>query len=251
MILYFTGTENSRYVADAFAEGLEDEVVSLNKVIKNNLELRFDSIKPFVVVAPIYAWRFPKKVEELLKKAKYTGSRELYFVATMAINSGNADRYCQKICSSNGMSFKGFTGIQMPSNYVISEVMSSKEKVHEILENARPVIKEVIKKIHDSKNLYKTDQTSMAGFLSGPVNSMFNHFMVSSKKFIISDECISCKKCEMVCTQNNVIFIDGKPVFGKNCINCYACIHHCPKEAINIKGKTENNGRYLCPKWKA
>ena len=51
--------------------------------------------------------------------------------------------------------------------------------------------------ILDSENLYKMDQTSMAGLLSGLVNSMFNHFMVSSKKFIISDECIYCKKCDL------------------------------------------------------
>ena len=55
MILYFTGTGNSKFVADYLAEHLNDETISMNKIIKNSEKLVCDSEKPYIVVAPIYA----------------------------------------------------------------------------------------------------------------------------------------------------------------------------------------------------
>ena len=37
MILYFTGTGNSKFVADYLADKLEDTTVSINKYLKNYL----------------------------------------------------------------------------------------------------------------------------------------------------------------------------------------------------------------------
>ena len=50
MLLYFTGSGNSRYVADALAQRLSDEAVSLNSVLKTGSPKNFTSRKPYVVV---------------------------------------------------------------------------------------------------------------------------------------------------------------------------------------------------------
>ena len=39
MILYFTGTGNSKFVADYLAEKLEDDVLSINKILKNAVKI--------------------------------------------------------------------------------------------------------------------------------------------------------------------------------------------------------------------
>ena len=66
MIIYFSGTGNSKFVAEYLADKLEDSILSLNKVIKNGEKLVCTSEKPYIIVAPIYAWRFPGKIEEIL-----------------------------------------------------------------------------------------------------------------------------------------------------------------------------------------
>ena len=249
MILYFSGTGNSKYVANAIGDGIKDEAVSLNDIIKNDGPTAFNSEKPFIVVAPIHAWRFPRIIEEFIKKAKFSGNREIYFVGTMASQSGNCDKYCKEITERKHMKFKGFIGVFMPNNYVISSVMPTKEQIDKILQYAKVIVKDVVQAIENGENLSKIDKTAMAGILSGPVNKLFNKFMVSSKNFVVSDKCISCGKCEEFCAVNNIKLVGGKPAFGDNCINCYSCIHRCPKEAINIKGKTENHGRYVCSEY--
>ena len=79
MILYFTGTGNSKYVANALGHRLNDEVVSLNTIIKYKRTARFRSDKAFVIVAPIYAWRLPRVVEDLLKETEFIGNKNVYF----------------------------------------------------------------------------------------------------------------------------------------------------------------------------
>lgn len=249
MILYFSGTGNSKFVAAALADILDDELVSLNQILKENKKKQFYSHKPFVVVTPVYAWRIPIVVTELLENAIFTGNKKLYFLATMGGQSANCAQYCKKICSKNKMQFMGFGSILMPNNYVALSPMPDKTTIKNLINNALPLISSYASSIKKEALITKSknDTTYIPSFLSGPVNILFRKFMVSSKKFIVSKDCISCGKCAQVCSLNNINMSSGKPEFKNNCINCYACIHNCPKAAINIKGKTETHGRYLCP----
>lgn len=253
MILYFTGTGNSKFVADFIAEHLEDQCISLNHMIKNDLPLLFQSEQPFIIIAPIYAWRFPKIIEDMVSKAEFVGSKDIYFVGTMESESGNCDKYLEKLCKQKHLEFKGFQGVAMPNNYVVASKMPTDVETRKTLSEAIPVLQGIVEKIKSGGNLMKMDKTRFAPVMSGLVNILFNRFMVSSKNFVVSDQCISCGKCKEACAVNNIKLIDGNPQFGAACINCYACIHRCPVEAINIKGKTEDHGRYVCPdygKWK-
>ncbi len=249
MILYFTGTGNSKFVSDYIAEQINDEVLSLNDVIRDKKTLKFHSERPFVVVAPIYAWRFPQIIENLIGKAQFSGNRRIYFVGTMGSQSGNSDKYLQKLAEEHNMEFMGFCGIPMPNNYVVGGRLPDKNEAYSQIKSAIPQIKAVSDKIALGERIRKTDKTPLSGFLSGTVNSMFNKYMISSKNFNVSDNCISCGKCVKVCPVNNVAMENGAPVFGNKCLNCYSCINRCPKEAINIGTRTQKNGRYVCPEY--
>ena len=249
MVLFFTGTGNSKYAADFIADKMGDNIISLNSIIKNNLPAKFQSENPFIMVAPIYAWRFPIVIEELLKKAEFYGSKEIYFVGTMASQTGNCDKYCEKLCKMKGMIYKGFCGVTMPNNYVISDVMPKEAEVKKVIKEAIPVLNYIVKKIKKGEKIKKADKTPFSFLMSGAVNSMFNRFMVSSKNFVVSDKCISCGKCKENCAVNNIEIENGKPIFGNKCINCFSCIHRCKVAAIDIKSKTINHGRYVCPNY--
>lgn len=251
MVLFFTGTGNSEYAARFLAEALEDKLVSLNEVLKSGAKTAFHSEKPFVVVSPIYAWRLPQRIEDILKTAEFSGSRDIYVVATMGGKSGNCGKYCEKLCKKRGLEWKGFSGVVMPSNYVVADSMPDEEEARQTLEAALPVLKTLAAAIKAGKTIEKTDKTPAAGFLSGVVNPMFNHFAANSKNFVVSDACVSCGKCAEFCPVNNITIKDGKPSFDGQCMSCFGCINRCPKAAINVKGKSENNGRYVCPPYQS
>ena len=54
MILYFTGTGNSKFVADYLAEKLNDETLSLNNIIKAGGSLVCESEKPYVTETSLH-----------------------------------------------------------------------------------------------------------------------------------------------------------------------------------------------------
>ena len=57
MVLYFTGTGNSRYVAERIAGALGDELLSMNDRIKAGDTSPVTSDERLVIVTPTYAWR--------------------------------------------------------------------------------------------------------------------------------------------------------------------------------------------------
>ena len=57
-------------------------------------------------------------------------------------------------------------------------------------------------------------------------------------------DCIGCGKCVELCSLNNIHLENCKPVWGKNCTHCMACICYCPKEAIEYGKKSRGKPRY-------
>ncbi len=249
MILYFTGTGNSKFVADVLAAMLEDEVVSLNTILKTNAPLVFTSTKPFVVVAPIYAWGLPKVVNDMIKSATFKGSKTIYFVPTMGGNSGTTHKRCFALAQQCGLEFRGFRGVLMPPTYIVLFNLPSEERIIEILKAAIVSTKEIAAIIKDNEFLLKQDHTFLSHLKSGAINSGFGRYMQSSKSFKISANCNGCGICAQNCATNNIVIKDGRPVFSDKCINCFSCVHRCPQKAINVNAKTEQRGRYVCPEY--
>ena len=80
-------------------------------------------------------------------------------------------------------------------------------------------------------------------------NKIFYSLFVKADAFKVDDKCIGCGKCEQICPLNNIKIQNAKPVWGKNCTHCMACICGCPKEAIEYGKKSVGQRRYRCRKF--
>ena len=59
MVLYFTGTGNSRYLARRIAEGLEMPLYDLTPASRQGIPPPVQTGRDVVLVTPTYAWRTP------------------------------------------------------------------------------------------------------------------------------------------------------------------------------------------------
>ena len=66
MILCYSGTGNSRYIAHRIADALGDRLLSMNDRIKAGDTLPVASDERLVIVTPTYAWRLPRIVWDWL-----------------------------------------------------------------------------------------------------------------------------------------------------------------------------------------
>ena len=69
MILYFTGTGNSRHVAEKIAEATGDAIENIAVHLRKHDVGSYTSEKPYVFVGPVYAGRFPKVMTTYIEKA--------------------------------------------------------------------------------------------------------------------------------------------------------------------------------------
>ena len=82
MILYFSGTGNSNYVAKRIADALGDEILNLNDRIKSGDTLPVETGERVIIVTPTYAWRIPRIVRDWLRKTELRGAKRSWFVMT-------------------------------------------------------------------------------------------------------------------------------------------------------------------------
>ena len=142
----------------------------------------------------------------------------------------------------------GCTAVVMPENYIaMFDVPTQKESL-EIIQRAEQTINEAILTIKNVKAFSRPAVTFQDRMNSGIVNNLFYPVFVHAKKFYASDTCISCGKCAKICPLNNIRMENRKPVWGKNCTHCMACICHCPTEAIEYGKHSKGKPRYVCPK---
>ena len=59
MVLYFSPTGNSEYIAKLISSIIIDECMNLLDKLKNSDYEEMNSEKPFVIVSPTYGWQLP------------------------------------------------------------------------------------------------------------------------------------------------------------------------------------------------
>ena len=118
MIVYYTGTGNSRYVAQRFAAALGDDLITANECIRNDTPADLHSDRPWVFVSPTYGWQIPHIFADFLRRGRFTGSRKAYFVMTCGSEIGNAGSRIAALCADIGLDYQGVLQVVMPENYV-------------------------------------------------------------------------------------------------------------------------------------
>lgn len=248
MILYFTGTGNSEYVAKRIGKETDDIVLNLFEKLRKEDFSEINSKNPWVIVTPTYAWRIPNILREWLKRTNLSGNPNIYFVMTCGGSIGNAGKYLKSLCADKGMNYFGCFEVVMPENYIALFTTPSKDKALKIIAEAEKIIDKAAFAINNGERFQNISVTTADKLNSGVVNNIFYPLFVHAKKFYATDACISCGKCVKVCPLNNIHIENSRPIWGKACTHCMACICRCPKEAIEYGRHSKGLVRYTCPK---
>lgn len=250
MIIYFSGTGNSRYAASLLAHRLGDELVDASIPIKAGEKAEYTSDRPWVFVSPTYAWQMARPLEAYIRNGMFRGSRKVYFVMTCGNDIGNPERVLEELCRMKGLSFQGVLEVVMPENYVAMFSVPTPEEAAPIIQAAHPVLEKGAELIAKEEP-FPQRTTGFGDRVKSGINYWFYEFFVKSKHFYSTADCNGCGLCEKVCPLNNIVMNEGEkyPLWGEDCTHCMACICRCPTKAIEYGRKTKNKPRYLCPEY--
>lgn len=250
MVLYFSGTGNSRYIAKRIAEKLGDTLFDINAAIKESAATAIETTDGrLVFVVPTYAWRIPLVVRDWIEHAEFAGNnKKTWFVMDCGGEIGNAAKYNIELCGDKAFEYMGTAQIVMPENYIAMFSVPVREKAAEIISRAEPAIDRCISCIENGERFPIPRNNLYDRFMSGPVNGLFYSLFVKADAFTAGEKCEGCGKCVTICPLNNIALVDGRPRWDKNCTHCMACIAYCPTNAIEYGKKSVGKPRYTCEK---
>lgn len=246
MVIYFSGTGNSKYCAQMVASELADEIVDSFNYIKNGIAGEFISGKPWIFVAPTYCWQLPHIFEDFIKSSNFDGCEDAYFIMTCGGEVGNAEKYLRQLCKDKKLNYKGVLEVVMPENYIAMFNAPEEDEATRIIRAAKRPLVRGIKQIQNKENFVSPKVGIVDKVKSGPTNPLFYKFFVKANDFYATDACIGCGKCTELCVLNNINMKDSRPIWGNNCTHCMACICKCPAEAIEYGKKSYGKPRYSC-----
>lgn len=242
----FYRNRNSLFAAKRLQELIKGDVelISIPKAIKEgNLNFNYERVG---FSFPLYFIGLPEIVERFIKETTFNSVKYSFVLTTSGMTPGFTGKQVEALLSEKGIKLNLNKWIYFTSNYIKKLKIQPKEKTDEKLAKneveiksfAQEINSEVTKKIQ-SKSLLKLIGSGFYKEYRSSIDKASNSFSTTTK-------CDLCGVCSKVCPMDN-IKVDSKVNWGSSCQDCVACIHHCPKEAIEIVGTTEGRRRYINP----
>ncbi|MEG1548148.1 MAG: EFR1 family ferrodoxin [Clostridia bacterium] len=241
MIFYFSGTGNSKWLAQQLGLMTNDNVTDIAPLMQDGASAcSIGSTDSVGLVFPIYAWAPPRIMMEFIRNLKVESGAYIYAVCTCGDDAGHA---MSKL--KNHLPLKAEWSVSMPNNYIPMYEVDDPMVVASKIAAAKAKLLKIAEKINSRAEAADVNTGSMAALKTAIVNPLFTIFATSTKPFTVDKSCTGCGLCKSGCPQNVIKLVNGKPVWvQKHCIVCMACINRCPVKAIQYGEGTRNRGRY-------
>ena len=246
MILYFSATGNTEFIAKELANRLNDECINLLERVKTDNHAPLHSEKPFIICAPVYVCEMPRFMSKYLKEQTFTGSKDVYFIFTSGGYCGISGILAKSMFKAKKMIYHGHAEFKMPRNYVANDAypMLEKEEIEKRILDSYHQLDQVASDIQKGNKLTARHVFLLETIITVPFNPVWCKYKLKAKDFYVKNTCVGCGKCAKLCPLNNIQIVDKKPVWGDQCTHCMACIGNCPTEAIEYGTITKDKEPY-------
>ena len=250
IILYFTGTGNSLYVARQLDNGNakngenignteNTELLSIPQMMKQKrTDFEADEIG---IVYPIYGHMPPYMVRQFIQRA-HLKADYLFAILTFGARKCNAVEIWDGIARKAGYHFDYINTLMMVDNWLPNFDMNEQIKMDKhIPEHLAVITSDLASRKQWHQPVTEEERQMHAGFMAyTKLDPEVGFLKKAEKYFVVTDSCIGCAVCTQVCPRGNYsLETDGVKAQG-DCEFCFACIQNCPQKAI-VFNKVEDD----------
>ena len=247
IIYWFSGTGNSLYTAKRLSEALGNTtLVPMANGIPTEAVGGSDCRIGFVF--PSYYGDLPRFVRVFAEGLHILPGTDLFAVVTMGAFGEGSIKALDTLFKAKELSLCYGVGVRINGNYILNydpAIFGAKsdKRIAAKLDKADRKILRIAADIQSGKRLVKTNPIT--------AKALYKDIESLDAGFTANEKCTGCGLCERVCPVQNIVLIEGKPVWQHRCEHCVACISWCPTAAIDNGSTTQKRTRYRNPHVKA
>jgi ferredoxin len=264
LILYFSGTGNTHYVANYLAHRLEHLPIEI--MVRSIEQMPAEAVPEFDLLAvgfPVYAADAPPFFQDYLEHLPPGVGRGAFVFCTKGAWAGDACRHNLQRLAIRGYVPLGGASVTMPGSDGLAFIPKhswlarlAQGKDFDHLKSADSLayrMGEVLQEILAGQpagdyqaRIPRSTGPSPADRLWGMAYELFTGPF--KQRFYADERCNHCLLCVQICPSRNIRLEDGHIHFADRCYLCMRCIHQCPQEAIQIGRGTVGKFRWRGPR---
>ncbi|MDE6029037.1 MAG: EFR1 family ferrodoxin [Clostridiales bacterium] len=241
LLIYFSGTGNTKRVTDLYKTAFEANSAEVD-VAEIPLDTQPPNADDYDMIGlgyPIHGFNAPKLLLDVCKKLpKRNVKTDGYKKAFIFKSSGEPVRMSdasslkmRKILKRRGYAVNNEYQYVMPYNIIFRHTDAEVYKMWTTAQKLVPA--DVAEILQDKPRLPK--KPFLGGFVAWILRCEYWGAHIIGKTFKAKKDCVKCGKCVKLCPMGNIhTNKKGKIKFGGKCMICMRCVQACPKAAINM-----------------
>ena len=247
LTVYFSGTGNTRYVAELFSQKMNARCFSIEENIDFSAEIKAHEAVAFCY--PIYNSRVPRIMRIFAREhmASLIGKKVIILVTQQKF-SGDGARVFTDLFTGSSIEViyaehfhlqQNMGNLPLWSALFKPGIKANQRYIQKTDAKMNTVCNNIKNGIVEKRGFSKISK--LLGYIQGkPWQKDTNAIAPTrlEKKLTegvrVHEDCTACNLCVGICPMKNLVNNDGKIEHLSNCTLCYRCTNRCPQKAITV-----------------
>lgn len=235
VMIYFSGTGNSRFIAELFSKNIKCKCHSIEENIDFSQLISSEEIIGFCY--PVYGSRVPRIMREFsIEYRENLKNKKIIIFCTQYIFSGDGARAFIDIFPKNYFIVIYAEHFIMPNNVcnLFLLPVPNEDKIGKYIKRANNKMLDICDNIN--RGIIRRRGFNILSRVLGLFQGVFMPPIERKalNSVFINNDCIKCDICVSVCPMKNLEYQNNKITQKSNCTICYRCINKCPQKAISV-----------------